>query len=707
LANIYNSDGSNIDRRNPLKVNTANENSKIRDGFQSVNTDLWDITVADGDTVSIGGNTAGSGYVKISKSIDKEDTETMFLSKFTFDSPARIGLALSLSQRFPHQRFSFDIVGVDDYGNIVSELPLDMPIALSSIQQSTTTLTVTTQTAHGYLPGDRVSIYGVTSDSRLNYGEVLVSSVTSPTVFTVTSTPSATISSVTVGPFNGVGYVQRIDPTLYANNSLGIYLEGSSASNAKMISRTNKGTLYNSVDTSLGSNHTNATVANANAFADAFNPQYMYDLRYKAEGVIARTFPLDSLGQYGGQIKRTQVIPEIESGYKLRIRAKNNKSMSKPIARIVSASKTASTTATITTDVAHGLTTGDFITLIGMRDQTNFANQTSQVQVASVVNSTQFTVAFGASATATTQGGMVTKVNGSLLNSVSGQSVQSIQTTGGLMTVIGNTTWSGFSIGETIELRGLVDSVGTIYPQYEGIYRVANISTTTLTLIATNVADFGLINCGGTVFKRTDLRLHFFRLLDYNRQTVEIDGSVGNIADLQEALPVNIANSPTISGGQTSHDGVTSGNPMRIGARARNVTPTNVSADNDTTELNATMNGTLLQKPYSVPEADFMYSGAGAVTGTTDVVIKIASGVGIRNYMTGMQLQNTGTVATEVVIKDGSTVIWRGYLPASQTGISDVTFPTPLRTTANTALNFACITTGANVYVNAQGYTAP
>ncbi len=31
----------------------------------------------------------------------------------------------------------------------------------------------------------------------------------------------------------------------------------------------------------------------------------------------------------------------------------------------------------------------------------------------------------------------------------------------------------------------------------------------------------------------------------------------------------------------------------------------------------------------------------------------------------------------------------------------------PLRTTANAALNFACITTAAAVYINAQGYTAP
>ena len=34
-------------------------------------------------------------------------------------------------------------------------------------------------------------------------------------------------------------------------------------------------------------------------------------------------------------------------------------------------------------------------------------------------------------------------------------------------------------------------------------------------------------------------------------------------------------------------------------------------------------------------------------------------------------------------------------------------FPKPLRSGANAALNLACITAGANVVTNAQGYAAP
>ena len=65
------------------------------------------------------------------------------------------------------------------------------------------------------------------------------------------------------------------------------------------------------------------------------------------------------------------------------------------------------------------------------------------------------------------------------------------------------------------------------------------------------------------------------------------------------------------------------------------------------------------------------------------------------------------TVATEVVIKDGATVIWRQPLAAAMPAPVEIIFPTPLRGTAATAVNFACLTTGAQVYVNAQGYAAP
>lgn len=100
------------------------------------------------------------------------------------------------------------------------------------------------------------------------------------------------------------------------------------------------------------------------------------------------------------------------------------------------------------------------------------------------------------------------------------------------------------------------------------------------------------------------------------------------------------------------------------------------------------------------------YAGAtGGITDTADVALVAAGGAGNVNYLTTLQFFNKhATTATEVVVKDGSTVIWRGYAPALGAVVS-VTFPKPLRSSNNTALNFACVTNSTATIVNAQGYT--
>ncbi|MFS0905788.1 hypothetical protein AB3N02_22330 [Priestia aryabhattai] len=677
--------------------------NKILEAFEDIDYNNWDITTGTGDIIAVGGNTAGSGYVKISKGLDNDNTETVFTSKFIVKPAFRFGFGMSLSQRLMHQRFSIELVGVDADGNEVATMPVNTPVAVTNLSQATNTLTVTTATPHGLVPADRISLYG-SADSRFNYGESLVATVINATQFTVTNTIFSAIPSVTASS-TGSSFVSKVEPFSYADNAMGVIWEGTTTTNAKLSTRSNKSVLFNSNDTNMGT--TNAVVANTNGFADAFNPTSIYDIRVKTENIIVRTMPVDSHTGYSGSIKRSQVIPDITTGYKIRIRARNNTGMSKPVGTILNAVKSGSTVGTITTAQPHGLTTSDWVMLHGMRDATNFANQSTQLQVASIVDANTFTVSFGASATASSRGGIVVRANGSYGIGASGQAIQSMSASGGLITITGNTSWTGFGISDTIELRGLVDSgSATTYTQYEGVYQVANLSGSTITLYAPNVADFTSINMGGAVVKRTDYRLHLLRVLDYTRQTVEIDSGMGNISDSQEAIPVNAVNFSTSQQGYAAHDAIVSGNPMRIAGRAVTTNYAGV-ATGDVADLITTVVGALINKPYSIPEGDWQYAGT-AVTATTDVALKTAGGTGIRNYVTNITVQNThATVATEFVIKDGSTVIYRGYLPANMALPAVINFPTPLKGTAVTAMNFACITTGANVYVNAQGYQAP
>lgn len=208
----------------------------------------------------------------------------------------------------------------------------------------------------------------------------------------------------------------------------------------------------------------------------------------------------------------------------------------------------------------------------------------------------------------------------------------------------------------------------------------------------------------------TTINVQYVSCQDYAELTAEITAGRGQAAAGQ-AIGVmlsggNLTGNQNV-GGAAAHDGAVSGNPVRIAGKAINIVPTAVSTTGDTHDLITTMVGALIQKPYAIPEADFSWAAPSAIAVTTDNVVKAAGAAGIRNYVTGVQLQNTGATATEVVIKDGATVIWRGFLPASMPGIADVNFATPLKGSAATALNFACITAGANVYANVQGYQAP
>lgn len=175
-------------------------------------------------------------------------------------------------------------------------------------------------------------------------------------------------------------------------------------------------------------------------------------------------------------------------------------------------------------------------------------------------------------------------------------------------------------------------------------------------------------------------------------------------------LPVIGGVTATGVAGAAAHDAAISGNPVRLAGRALTAHYTAV-ATGDVADLVTTLVGALVTRPFAIPEQDWVYAAAsGGIVNTTDVAIAAAAGAGLRRYLTGISIQNaSATVATEVVIKDGSTVIWRGYVGTSAllNSAVSVVLPTPLKTTANTALNVACITTGAAVYVNAQGYTAP
>lgn len=212
-----------------------------------------------------------------------------------------------------------------------------------------------------------------------------------------------------------------------------------------------------------------------------------------------------------------------------------------------------------------------------------------------------------------------------------------------------------------------------------------------------NILAFGIADTGQNAQAIADPSFPWRRATVKPASTAAAATDLPLVTALHPSSPLN---------GQSAHAAAIAGNPVRLGARALSAAYTTLTTG-QTADLMSTLQGVLTVRPWTIPELEWSYAAAaGGIINTTDVAIAAAAGAGLRRYISTMTLSNNSATATEVVLKDGATVIWRGMLPANAPNIY-IKFENPLRTTANTALNFACITTAAAVYVNAQGHTAP
>lgn len=94
---------------------------------------------------------------------------------------------------------------------------------------------------------------------------------------------------------------------------------------------------------------------------------------------------------------------------------------------------------------------------------------------------------------------------------------------------------------------------------------------------------------------------------------------------------------------------------------------------------------------------------ASPITSSGTTVIKAATSGTKKNFVSGLQITNTGSAAT-VSLTDGSTVIWSGSVPATS-GVVALSFNPPLKGTASTSTSFVNGTTGSSLRVSVQGFT--
>ncbi len=516
---------------------TGNAIKKFRDGFASLaqneqpDSSIWTTAISNQGTTSVGrrGNSSGSAYMNFSMCPFTIDSEVVMESVRTFRYPMRFIAGTSISQRIIGQEFELSIVGTD--GTTVETLtPVSDMSILGTISITTNVATINFATNHPYKGGDRVVLKNNT-DPRLNVGPILVTIVTATTI-----TVPLTIAN---GTYTAGGVVAWADPSNFCSNAVGFLFENTVAANASWFTRRNGYNtrfLNSTVVTQI------ATQSNTSPYSDAFNAASRHEFTLNQEEALFISRTQDSLTVPSGNARWSQGIPDEEKDYKLRIRAKNLSNLARPVAKITAIAKTGTTTATVTTDAAHGLTTSSFVQIYGVRDQTNFPNLAAATQVASILSANQFTIVIGTATTSASAGGGVWLNQGSILApGVFGTVVQSISRTNNVLTLVGNTTWATPLPGENMHLYGCdATSMGL----YDGAYKVLRVSTTTLELESIG-GNFTTINCGGSIVRRTDFRLHFVSEIEHTRHVVEMAAHNG-AADGVKSFPV-VSNGGTVT----------------------------------------------------------------------------------------------------------------------------------------------------------------
>jgi hypothetical protein len=108
-----------INANRSMMISTAFD--KFRDDFLTYDTEnKWtEQQLGEGMAITVDGIANGARYLNINSGI-VDQSETILLSKMSFKSPFRVAAGISLSQRIVNQQFFFEIVEVDDNGNVVT-----------------------------------------------------------------------------------------------------------------------------------------------------------------------------------------------------------------------------------------------------------------------------------------------------------------------------------------------------------------------------------------------------------------------------------------------------------------------------------------------------------------------------------------------------------------------------------------------------------
>lgn len=135
-----------------------------------------------------------------------------------------------------------------------------------------------------------------------------------------------------------------------------------------------------------------------------------------------------------------------------------------------------------------------------------------------------------------------------------------------------------------------------------------------------------------------------------------------------------------------------------------------IDPDRKVVPVRVDASGNLMQMSGSAAQPQWTFSSTGIANSTAGVTLAAAQGAWKIGCIDSIQLSADAlTLGSVVVIRDGAngTVLWRYKIgTVGLLGGFSVVFGQPLKSSANTLLEFAMLTANAtgSVYINAQGH---
>ena len=579
--------------------------------------------------------------------------------KTTVASACTEVFGLALSQRI---RFDVPYAGLIDTSN--TAIPSQTSWNISSISQSTTTVSVTLTTVFTFPIGTLIHVVE-TIDNRINYLNCPVSWVSEDQLqIQFTFSDSASIPSSTLGPYVSGRIVLAEDIFRNYADGAAMAFYSSTATSAELIAKSN-GVARNAAsvasqtsDRRTSTSSTAVTVL-AGGSSRFYLPSSEFRISVEQGDVVFEDKAIDSVSFYTARALISTFAPSVARLYTPIFGVVAPQYIPKPIGKITAISRT-SNVVTITLDVdaaAAGLTTTQYVQVSGVRDQTNFGNSTVNTPVTSITGNS-FTIAWTGT-NATSYGGFISLPQGAIgQQGLTGSTIQSVTVQTADRILLSLLATPTYTTGQVVWLHGLCDSSG-VSAGVDGPWIATRISTTNVwlaPLIDRNgvrkspvVTPGATITCGGTSIQATSLELAYVELVNKSNPEVRLLGQGTN--SNAYAIPVSAAGGSLVvqsvqSTPLTSTNG-TMGWPVTQGSNL-NTDIASAAITTTTTSGAVTISGTA--GGPSGGQFTFYITAASGTTPTLDISIEGSEdGSNFTRIYDLPRMTTTGTIRTPML----------------------------------------------------------